>query len=247
MLIIPAIDLINGECVRLKQGNYNQKTVYSQDPVAVAKQFAEAGAELIHIVDLDGARLGEPKNLEIISQVAKSISVPIELGGGIRNLAAVEAAFAAGVERVILGTAVLAQPAWLETAIDTYGERIVIGIDARDGKVAVQGWLEDTTVDALDLIDKIKALGCEEIIYTDISRDGMLNGPNLDALKQLGSKNMKIIASGGVSSLADIQELRALASSGVYAAIVGKAIYDQEIDLHEAILTAQGHKVGEVK
>jgi phosphoribosylformimino-5-aminoimidazole carboxamide ribotide isomerase len=239
MLIIPAIDLINGECVRLEQGDYAKKTVYSSDPVQTARAFADAGAEMLHIVDLDGARDGFPQNLDVIERIAGAVSIPIELGGGLRNLSAVEAAFAAGAARAVLGTAVLDEPDWFKQAIAKYGERIVVGIDARNGMVAVKGWLETTTVPALELIERMKTLGVEEIIYTDIARDGMLTGPNLDALKEVGQAGIKIVASGGVSSLDDIRNLRSLSSYGVYAVIIGKALYTNQIDLAEAVAAAR--------
>lgn len=239
MLIIPAIDLIEGKCVRLEQGDYAKKTVYSGDPVKVAEEFAAAGAELIHIVDLDGARAGSPQNLDVVKAIARTVPAAVEYGGGLRDLAAVEAAFAAGAERVVLGTVVLDVPAWFLKAVSRYGERIVVGIDAREGKVAVKGWRETTDVSALDLALRIKELGIQEIIYTDIARDGMLKGPNLNALQGLGRAQLKIVASGGGSSLADIENLKRLRSFGVYAAIIGKALYTNQIDLAEAIRLAQ--------
>lgn len=239
MIIIPAIDLINGECVRLEQGDYQKKTVYSSDPVQTAQAFAQAGAEMLHIVDLDGARVGYPQNLDVVQKISQAVPIPIELGGGLRDLAAVEAAFAAGAARVILGTAVLDEPQWFTEAIAKYGERIVVGIDARDGMVAVKGWLETTTVSALELVERIKKHGIKEIIYTDIARDGMLSGPNLTALKEIAKAGVKIVASGGVSSLDDIRNLRELTSVGVYAVIIGKALYTNQIDLAEAIAAAR--------
>jgi len=239
MLIIPAIDLIEGKCVRLQQGDYGKKTVYSADPVQVAAEFAAGGAELLHIVDLDGARVGSPQNLDVVRAVARAVPIAVEYGGGLRDLAAVEAAFAAGAARVVLGTAVLAEPPWFHQAVDRYGERIIVGIDARNGKVAVKGWQETTDTAALDLALRMKALGIKEIIYTDIAKDGMLSGPNLTALRELGPARMKIVASGGVASLADIENLRQLEPYGVYAAIIGKALYTKQIDLAEAIRAAR--------
>ncbi|HKM18159.1 MAG: 1-(5-phosphoribosyl)-5-[(5-phosphoribosylamino)methylideneamino]imidazole-4-carboxamide isomerase [Firmicutes bacterium] len=239
MLIIPAIDLIDGKCVRLQQGDYGKKTVYSSNPAEVAREFAQAGAELLHIVDLDGARAGHPQNLEVVKEIVRTVPIAIELGGGLRDLAAVEAAFAAGAARVVLGTAVLSEPDWFLEATARYSDRVVVGIDARDGKVAVHGWQTATDIPALDLALRMKELGINEIIYTDIARDGMLNGPNLDALKQLGRAQIKIVASGGVASLDDIRNLCRLAAYGVYAAIVGKALYTKQIELAEAIRVAR--------
>lgn len=244
MLIIPAIDLINGQCVRLEQGDYHKKTVYSSDPLEMARKFEAAGAELLHLVDLDGAKAGSPQNLDIITKVAKSINIPIELGGGIRDLETVRQVLDAGVERVILGTVVLKKPAWLSTALAEYGERIVIGIDARNGMVAVEGWLETTNQSALELALEMKELGVKEIIYTDISRDGMLSGPNLAELRTMSKAGVKLVASGGVTSIDDVKQLRELETIGVYAAIVGKALYTGDLDLAEAIKVATA-EVGE--
>lgn len=241
MLIIPAIDLIDGKCVRLVKGDYRKKTVYSNDPVEIAKRFADYGVKMIHIVDLDGAKLGKPQNLSVVAKIAKAVDIPIELGGGIRDLNTVRAVFDGGVERVILGTAVLDKPAWFLRAIDTFGHRIVVGIDARNGLVAVKGWLEDTQKPALELAVEMKELGIQEIIYTDIDRDGMLKGPNMEGLKRMGQAGMKLIASGGVSTLADIRDLRALAADGVYACIVGKALYTGDLDLKAAVKAGQGY------
>lgn len=238
MLIIPAIDLINGQCVRLEQGDYHKKTVYSSDPLKVAKSFEAAGAQLIHLVDLDGAKSGSPQNLDVVTKIAKNLNIPVELGGGIRDLETVRQILDAGVERVILGTVVLEKPQWISTAISEYGEKIVVGIDARNGMVAVEGWIETTNQPALELAKDMKKLGVTEIIYTDISRDGMLSGPNLEELKKMGQAGVKLVASGGVTSLEDIQHLRELESKGVYAAIVGKAIYTGDLDLTKAIEVA---------
>ena len=238
MLIIPAIDLIEGKCVRLEQGDYAKKTVYSGDPVKVAEEFAAAGAELIHIVDLDGARAGSPQNLDVVKAIARTVPAAVEYGGGLRDLAAVEAAFAAGAERVVLGTVVLDVPAWFLKAVSRYGERIVVGIDAREGKVAVKGWRETTDVSALDLALRIKELGIQEIIYTDIARDGMLKGPNLNALQDWAGLSSRLWLPAGFLS-GGYREPEASRSFGVYAAIIGKALYTNQIDLAEAIRLAQ--------
>lgn len=240
MLIIPAIDLIDGQCVRLQQGDYGKKTIYSKDPVGTALHFQAEGAELIHLVDLDGAKAGQPQNLEVIRRVAQALEVPVQLGGGIRDFATVEQVIAAGVHRVILGTVVLDKPDWLAKAVDKYGERIVVGIDARQGYVAVQGWLETTEKSALELALEMKEIGVQEIIYTDIARDGMLQGPNLSELIRMGTTGLKLVASGGVSNLDDVKKLRELQSDGVYAAIIGKALYTEDLDLSMAIKVAKG-------
>lgn len=245
MLIVPAIDLIDGVCVRLIQGDFQQKTVYSADPIQVAQDFVSAGAQRIHVVDLDGARVGKPQNLSVIERIAAAVSVEIEFGGGLRDSDAVAAAFAAGAQRIVLGTAALTHPEWVSELIATYGDQIVVGIDAKDGLVAVGGWLEQTKVPALELAKQMHSLGVKEIIYTDIKRDGMLSGPNYEALKSLGSTGIKIVASGGISSIEDILNLCQLYDYGVYAAIIGKALYTKQIDLAEAIAKVNCCKEGE--
>lgn len=238
MVIIPAIDIIDGHCVRLQQGDYTKKTVYSADPVQVAQDFAAAGAEMLHIVDLDGAKAGHPQNLAVIKDIVDAVDIPIELGGGIRDLACVQQVLGIGVARVILGSVVLEEPQWLPDAIKQYQECIVVGIDAREGNVAVHGWLTTTNKPALDLALEMKNLGVQEIIYTDIAKDGMLEGPNIEALAEMTKSGLKIVASGGVTSLEDIRHLRALEDQGVYAAIVGKALYTNDLDLEQAIKVA---------
>lgn len=239
MVIIPAIDLIDGKCVRLEQGDYRKSTIYSTDPLKIASAFADAGAPLIHLVDLDGARIGKPQNLEVIERIAQSINVPVEVGGGIRNLESIDAIFAVGVQRVVLGTAVYEQPEWFVQAVEKYGDRIIAGIDARDGMVAVKGWQEGTKKSALTLAIEMRQLGISELIYTDISRDGMLSGPNIAALKHMSKAKVKLIASGGVSRLDDIIKLCSLEAYGVVAVIVGKALYTNNLDLHAAINAAK--------
>lgn len=240
MIIIPAVDIIEGQCVRLRQGDYAQKTVYDKDPAAVVRRFADQGAELIHLVDLDGAKAGEPRNLDAVAKAAAAVEVPVELGGGIRSLDTVRRVLAAGVDRVILGTAVLSNPPWLAEAVEEFGRRIVVGIDARDGRVAVKGWLETSDTDALSLAETMKSVGVKEIIYTDISRDGMLEGPNLEGLARMAQSGLRLVASGGVSSLEDVKAVRGLEPQGVYAAIIGRALYTGDIDLRAAIRAAKG-------
>ncbi|NLY11356.1 MAG: 1-(5-phosphoribosyl)-5-[(5-phosphoribosylamino)methylideneamino]imidazole-4-carboxamide isomerase [Firmicutes bacterium] len=241
MIIIPAIDIIDGQCVRLKQGDYSQTTVYHSNPVEVAQEFERLGAELIHVVDLDGAKAGTLQNLDLILKMAEALSIPIELGGGIRDFETVKKVLNSGVQRVILGTAVLHNPPWLKEAIDAFGERIIIGIDAKDGYVAVDGWLETTTVPSLTLAETMHKIGVQEIIYTDIARDGMLQGPNLEGLKMMSKAGVKLIASGGISTIEDVQKVKELEEShGVCGAIIGKALYTGAIDLAEAIEVARG-------
>ncbi len=233
MLILPAIDLQAGRCVRLVQGDFARSQAFSDDPAAVARRWQSEGARWLHVVDLDGAREGTPRNLAAIQAIREAININIEVGGGLRSLESVKTLLEMGVERVILGTAALKDRPFLRACLERWGERIVIGLDARNGLVATDGWLETSSVSALALAQELAAEGAARFIYTDIARDGTLTGPNLEALKHLlaGIKR-PIIASGGVSSLAD---LRALAALGVEGAIVGRALYTGEVQLGEAI------------
>ena len=236
MIVIPAIDLKGGRCVRLIQGDKDQETVFSDDPVAVAKGFEAAGAERIHVVDLDGAFDGKPKNSDILKRIVRVVDVPVQTGGGIRSLDAVQDLLDAGVDRVILGTIALKSPETVAEACARFGgERVMVGIDARDGRVAVEGWVEESDVDAFDLAVKMKAMGIREIVYTDIARDGMLLGPNFQSTERMLETGVGIIASGGVSSAQDLTTLAKHSSRGLVGAIVGKAIYTGRIDLAEAI------------
>lgn len=238
MLIIPAIDIRNGKCVRLIQGKADAETVFSDDPVAMALKWENKGAEFLHIVDLDGAFSGEPKNLDIVEKIAKSVSIPIELGGGIRDNSSIDRVFQAGVYRAILGTSALKNPDFVSEMCDLYDEKIAIGIDAKDGKVAIKGWTEIEEKTAVDLAVEMKECGVKTIIYTDISRDGMLTGPNIQATKNLAIAvpGVSIIASGGVSSIEDIKKIKELEPYGVTGVIIGKALYTGNIQLEEAIL-----------
>lgn len=240
MLVIPAIDLRNGKCVRLLQGRPEDETVFSDDPVAMALRWQNEGAELLHLVDLNGAFEGVPKNLTVIEKIVKSIDIPAQLGGGIRDIERLNQVLGIGVWRAILGTAALKNPELVKTACLKYGERIAVGIDAKDGMVATQGWLDVSAKPAIEFAQEMESLGVKTIIYTDIKRDGMLTGPNLDATKAIAeSVNIDIIASGGISSLTDIQSLKSLESVGVIGAITGKALYTGKINLREAISLAK--------
>ena len=241
MIVIPAIDLKDGNCVRLEQGLMDKDTVFSDNPGAQARDWQAQGAELLHIVDLDGAFAGQPKNRGAIEAILKAISIPAQLGGGIRDLATIEAYLSLGLSRVIIGTAAQRNPELVREACAKFPGRIVVGIDAKNGMVAVQGWAELTDVTAVDLAKKFEGFGVSAIIYTDIARDGMLQGPNLEATKGLAeSISIPVIASGGVSSLRDIENLMAIESCGVSGVITGKAVYTGAISLKEAIALTKG-------
>lgn len=229
MLLIPAIDLRQGACVRLEQGDFTRDTRYAEDPLAVAGAFAAHGARWLHLVDLDGARDGAPRHLDVLKVIAGSGKLLVEFGGGLRDMATVEAALAAGAARVVLGTAALEDPALLEAACGTYGERIAVGLDARDGMVAVRGWTETSGVPATALALSAIEAGCRRLIYTDIATDGMLRGPNLAGLRALlAAVHVPVVASGGVAGVA---HLKALAEAGAEAAIVGRALYTGDLPL----------------
>lgn len=228
MEVIPAIDIKEGRCVRLVQGKFDEEEVFSEQPVQMAKYWQQQGAKRIHVVDLDGAKKGEPCNLSLVEQMASTVTIPLQLGGGIRNLDIIEKYLDIGVERVILGTVALEQPQVVKKALAEYGqEKIVVGVDAREGRVAVRGWLETSAATVTETINRLKEAGVITFIYTDISRDGMLSGPDLEGLKELLQlEDIDIIASGGISSLEDLQELAKL---GIKKAIVGKALYSEKL------------------
>jgi phosphoribosylformimino-5-aminoimidazole carboxamide ribotide isomerase len=236
MEVIPAIDLLDGKCVRLFQGDYNQAQVFNNDPVAVAQQWAEEGATRLHLVDLDGAKAGHPVNLEAIRSIVQAVNIPIEVGGGLRDRDSVTALLSTGVRWAILGTVAVEKPDLVAQLCGEFPGQIIVGIDARDGKVATKGWLETSEILATDLAEQMAQLGAAAIIYTDIHRDGTLQGPNLDALRELASiAAIPVIASGGVSSVTDLLSLLALEPQGVTGAIVGKAIYTGDVSLKEAV------------
>ncbi len=244
MIVIPAIDLKEGKCVRLEQGLMERDTVFNDDPGAQARAWQDQGAELLHIVDLDGAFAGEPKNRSAIEAIVKAITIPSQLGGGIRDIETIEAYLSLGLSRVIIGTAAQRNPELVKEACAKFPGRIVVGIDAKNGMVAVQGWAEVTDITAVDLAKKFEGDGVAAIIYTDISRDGMMQGPNIEATKGLAeSISIPVIASGGVSSLTDIENLMAVESSGVTGVITGKAIYTGAIRLAEAVALTKKSKI----
>jgi phosphoribosylformimino-5-aminoimidazole carboxamide ribotide isomerase len=232
--VIPAIDLKGGRCVRLVQGDFDRATDFGGDPVATARRWEAAGARRIHMVDLDGAREGGPRQLQLLADVVKSVEVPVQLGGGMRTLADVEAAFEYGLDRVIIGTAILEHPEVLDAALERFGERVVAGVDARVGRVAARGWADTSDVDAYRLAQALERRGVRTIVYTDIASDGMLLGPNLEAMRRMveAAPSVGVIASGGVTEIGDLLRLRDLGARG---AIVGKALYTGAIDLREAI------------
>jgi phosphoribosylformimino-5-aminoimidazole carboxamide ribotide isomerase len=236
MIVIPAIDLKEGNCVRLEQGEMHRDTVFSDNPAEQALKWQQAGAELLHLVDLDGAFAGVPKNKSAIESILKALTIPAQLGGGIRDIATIEAYLSLGLSRVIIGTAAQRNPELVIEACQKFPGRVVVGIDAKNGMVAVQGWAELTGITAVDLARKFEDCGVSAIIYTDISRDGMMGGPNIEATKVLAEAiSIPVIASGGVSSLKDIENLMAIEQSGISGAITGKAIYSGAINLSEAI------------
>ena len=243
MIVIPAIDLKEGKCVRLEQGLMEKDTVYSDDPAAQALHWQQQGAEMLHIVDLDGAFAGVPRNREAIQSIVKALDIPAQLGGGIRDLETIEAYLNLGLSRVILGTVAKENPLLVAEACRHFKDQIVVGIDAKDGKVAVRGCAEVTEMPVIDLAREFENVGVAAIIYTDISRDGMMQGPNLDATRELAEAvSIPIIASGGVSRMQDIENLLSIEASGVAGVITGKAIYSGALDLAEAVALTRNNR-----
>ena len=236
MLIYPAIDLYQGKAVRLYKGDYSQMTVYSHDPAAIAEKFAQAGASHMHIVDLEGAKNGTTPNFETILEIKRRGGLFCEVGGGIRSMETIECYVSAGIDRVILGTAAVTQPGFLEEAVKAYGSKIAVGMDLKDGYVAIKGWTEQSGLTAWEFCEKLQKIGIETIICTDISRDGAMKGTNHDLYRELMDRfSMNIIASGGVPSMEDVEKL---AKAKLYGAIIGKAYYTGAIDLARAIEVA---------
>ena len=233
MLLIPAIDLRNGFCVRLMQGESDKETVYSSDPAAMAVKFEEAGAERLHLVDLDGAFQGEGANIPSIRSILKNVSIPVQIGGGLRTEEDIDRMLALGVSAVIVGTMAVKHPDVLEKLLNKYtDEQIILGIDARNRKVSIEGWKESTEIQDVKFALRWKNSGIKRVVFTDISRDGMLSGPNLAALREMAEHTgLKIVASGGISSMDDLEQLKTLEPNGVDQAISGKAIYEGKIDL----------------
>ena len=240
MIIYPAIDIRGGRCVRLTEGRFDAETVFADDPAEMALKWAGLGAEFLHLVDLDGALAGEGKNVPVIERILQSVSIPVQPGGGIRNLETIEKLLSLGVNRLILGSAAVKNPQLVEEACKKYPGHIAVGIDAKNGDVAIEGWGKGSGVAATELAKKMAAYGVETIIYTDISRDGMLSGVNVEATAALARAcGVPIIASGGVASLEDIRRVKAVESDGVQGCIIGKAIYTGAVDLKEALALAK--------
>ena len=240
MIIYPAIDIRGGRCVRLTEGRFDAETVFADDPAEMALKWVGMGAEFLHLVDLDGALAGEGKNVPVIERILQSVNIPVQLGGGIRNLETIEKLLALGVTRLILGSAAVKNPQLVEEACKKYPGHIAVGIDAKNGEVAIEGWGQGSGVAATELAKKMAAYGVETIIYTDISRDGMLSGVNVEATAALARAcGVPIIASGGVASLEDIRRVKAVESDGVQGCIIGKAIYTGAVDLKAALALAK--------
>ena len=236
MRILPAIDLRFGKVVRLTRGDYDTTTVYADNPPEIARQFAETGCQDLHVVDLDGAKDGELSNYSAVRSIVEATSMLVEIGGGIRTMDRIEKYLTLGVGRCIIGTAAVNDPKFLKSAIGEYGDKIAVGVDAKDGLVAVSGWLEVTGINSLEFCTKLRDIGVKTVIYTDISKDGMLSGPNHEIYNNLSEiDGLDIIASGGVTTIDDV---RRLSSSGIYGAIIGKALYTGKIRLEEALEVA---------
>lgn len=235
MLVIPAIDLHRGRCVRLYQGDPNRETVYGNNPVEVALQWEELGAKMLHLVDLDGAFTGHSKNRKVICLIAEELRIPLQLGGGIRSEQAAEKAFSAGVSRIILGTLAIENPGLANRLVRDYGERVLVGIDSRKGMVAVKGWTESSEVKTVELAKRIEEWGIKEVIYTDIQKDGTMQGPDLSGLEEIiEGTGLKVIVSGGISSLDDLQSLKPYGSR-LKGVIIGKALYSNQLTLPDAM------------
>jgi phosphoribosylformimino-5-aminoimidazole carboxamide ribotide isomerase len=240
MIIIPAVDIKNGKCVRLVQGRKQDETVFSDDPAAMAEKWAHAGAELIHVVDLDGAFEKSPQNIDVIKKILDTVETPIQLGGGIRNEQTVRKYLDMGVKRVIIGTEAIKNPGWVEQSAKNFPDGIVVGIDARNGFVAIEGWTESTRIQAVDLARRFENCGVAAVNFTDIHRDGMQTGPNLEETRRLAEAiDIPVVASGGVSTIKDIQNLLPLESVGVVGVITGKALYSGTLDFEEALSLAR--------
>jgi len=235
MLIIPAIDIRDGNVVMLTQGKLDAETIYSKDPVFMAKMFESRGAKRIHIIDLDGAFVGTPQNLSILEKIRAAVSVELEFGGGIRKIETIDKIADMGINKIILGTLTVFNPDALKDIIKKYKDKIIIAIDVADDKITIAGWKETTQYDALEFAKKMKDIGVKEIITTDVKRDGMMEGPNFNGIKKICTSGLKVIASGGISTIDDIVKLCELEKLGITGAIIGKALYNDSIKLEDAI------------
>lgn len=233
MIVFPAIDILEGKCVRLVQGDYNQEKVYDKSPIAQAKEWEEKGAEFIHVVDLNGAKSGESINKQTIIDLVNAVNVPVQVGGGIRSIETVREYLENGVSRVILGTAAVNDADFLAEAVGEFAEKVVVSLDARNGYVATDGWTDTSTTKAIDLVEQLEILGVQTIVYTDIAKDGMLQGPNLKEQAEINeATSMQVIASGGVTTKTDVENLRELQ---LYGVIIGKALYDGKLDFESLV------------
>lgn len=240
MLILPAIDLRGGNCVRLVKGDFKQETIYSEHPEEIALRWEEGGAEFLHVVDLDGALAGEPQNMDAIKRILQAVKIPVEVGGGIRSMESIDRLLSIGVSRVILGSVAVHKEELVQEACSAYGNRIVVGIDAKKGIVATDGWEKSGDISAVELAKRLGAFGLETIIYTDISRDGTLSGVNVTETAHLArASGIKVIASGGVKSISDIEGLKKRECDGIIGVIVGKSIYEGTLSLTEAIAASR--------
>ena len=246
MLIIPAVDLRNGKCVRLVEGKLEHETIYSDNPAEMALRWQNMGAKWLHVVDLDGAFAGAPRNLEAIGDILSQVNMPVQIGGGIRDLEAVERLLKMGATRVILGSAAILRPEMVTQACQRFGSAVIVGIDGRDGRVAIEGWGMTVDKSTTELALEMKERGIERVVFTDIRRDGTLQGPNLEATGALAqATGLKVVASGGVSTLDDLRAVKKMTSLGVDSVIIGKSLYDGAIDLRDALAIAAGDEVEE--
>ncbi|MGC9318807.1 MAG: 1-(5-phosphoribosyl)-5-[(5-phosphoribosylamino)methylideneamino]imidazole-4-carboxamide isomerase [Armatimonadota bacterium] len=240
MIVIPAIDLSSGQVVRLERGDMGRRTVYSDDPPATARRWESEGARRLHVVDLDGAIEGRPANLESVAAIVEAVEIPVDVGGGLRTLEDIQTVLDLGVRWALLGTSALTSPQVLAEALERFGDAVCVSIDAREGMVAIEGWVETSHVPALEFARRVEGMGVQEIVHTDIKSDGMLTGPNIPALREIAqSTSLRVIAAGGVKSLADIRALKQLEPIGVAGCISGRAIYTGDLPLAEAIRIAE--------
>lgn len=240
MQIIPAVDIRDGRCVRLLQGDFDQETIFGQDPVEMALYWESLGAERLHVVDLDGAKTGIPQNLDIIAEIAKSLKIPVQMGGGIRSIKIAGRVLDLGINRVIIGTSAALDSKLTKNLFDAFGDKVILGLDARDGWVAIHGWRETIDRRAVDFAKEMEKIGARRIIHTDIGRDGLMAGVNIDAMKMMANAvGIPVIASGGVTSIDDIRNLKAIESFGIEGVIAGKALYTEALSLPEAIEVAR--------